>query len=262
MRELFELPDGLSHSDPTRRAQIQMKRPLPKRFYTVVSVARDDEGYSIQLDGRPVRTPAKNALTAPTAALADLMRAEWEAQAEHIDPATMPVTKLVNTAIDGVAADPQAVFDDILRFSSSDLLCYRADAPEELVARQSRHWDPLIEWAATELGARFILIEGIMPQDQPSEATSAFAAALRKYDTPIGLACLHTATTLTGSAILALAFAEGRLSADDAWTLAHLDEDWTDQHWGVDPEAQLRRARRQEEFEASAAAFKSLNTRA
>ncbi len=258
MRELFDLPGGLSHPDPTRRAQIQMKRPLPKRFYTDVAVVEGNEGFNIQLDGRPVRTPAKNPLTTPTAPLADLMRAEWEAQGEHIDPVTMPITKLINTAIDGVASDPQAVLDDVLRFSSSDLLCYRADAPEELVERQSQRWDPIIEWAASDLGARFILIEGIMPQDQPIEATSAFAVALRKYRTPIELACIHTMTTLTGSAILALAFAEERISAEEAWSLAHLDEDWTDEHWGADPEAQARRARRQEEFEAAAAAFASL----
>lgn len=258
MRELFDLPEGLSHPDPTRRAQIQMKRPLPKRFYTDVSVAQGDGGHAIHLDGRPVRTPAKNPLVVPTASLADLMRVEWDAQVEHIDPMTMPVTKLVNTAIDGVAIDPQAVFEDILRFSSSDLLCYRADGPDELVARQSERWDPLIDWAANDLGARFILIEGIMPQDQPREAIAAFAVTLRKYDTPIELACLHTVTTLTGSAILALAFAEDRLSVDDVWLLAHLDEDWTDEHWGVDPEAQLRRAKRQEELQASAAAFHSL----
>ncbi len=258
MRELFEIPEGLSHPDPTRRAQIQMKRPLPKRFYSTVTVVEDDGGYSIRLDGRPVRTPAKSPLSAPTQVLADLMRAEWEAQGEHIDPGTMPITKLVNTAIDGVASDPQAVFDDVVRFSSSDLLCYRADAPEELVARQSQRWNPIIDWAASDMGARFILIEGIMPQDQPREATVAFAETLRKYDTPIELACLHTMTTLTGSAILALAFAEGRVSAEEAWALAHLDEDWTDEHWGMDPEAQIRRERRQEEFQAAAAAFLSL----
>ncbi|HEV7437581.1 MAG TPA: ATP12 family chaperone protein [Pseudorhizobium sp.] len=258
MRELFDMPEGVSHPDPTRRAQIQMKRPLPKRFYQNVSVQETDGGYVIHLDGRPVRTPAKNPLQAPTAALADLMRAEWDAQRDEIDPATMPITKLVNTAIDGVATDPQSVFEDILRFSSSDLLCYRADAPEELVARQAERWDPLIDWAANRLGARFILIEGIMPQEQPREAISAFAVTLRKYETPIELACLHTLTTLTGSAIIALALAEREVSADEAWALAHLDEDWTDEHWGADPEAQLRRARREEEFRASAAALSSV----
>ncbi|HEX5934774.1 MAG TPA: ATP12 family chaperone protein [Pseudorhizobium sp.] len=258
MRDLLDSPEGMSHADPTRRAQIQMKRPLPKRFYKEVAVAEAEGDFAIHLDGRPVRTPAKNPLLAPTVALAELMRGEWDAQTDLIDPATMPVTKLVNTAIDGVAAEPQAVFEDILRFASSDLLCYRADAPEELVGRQTDRWDPVIEWAANDLGARFVLIEGIMPQDQPREATAAFAARLRNYGTPIELACLHTVTSLTGSAILALAFAEGRLGEDDAWSLAHIDEDWTDEHWGIDVEAALRRARRQEEYQASTAAFRSV----
>jgi Chaperone required for the assembly of the mitochondrial F1-ATPase len=258
MREIFEIPNGVSHPDPIRRAQIQMKRPLPKRFYSDVSISQEEEGFMILLDGRPVRTPAKNPLAAPTAALAELMRVEWASQREEIDPATMPVTKLVNTAMDGVATDPQAVFEDILRFASSDLLCYRAENPEELVVRQADRWDPIIDWAARDLGARFILIEGIMPQEQPREAIAAFAVTLRKYDTPIELAGLHTVTALTGSAILMLAFAEGRLAADDAWALAHLDEDWTEEHWGTDAEAQARRIQRHTEFAAATSAFLSL----
>ncbi len=119
----------------------------------------------------------------------------------------MPVTRLVNTAIDGIAADTQAVFEDILRFSTSDMLCYRAEQPVELVARQTNNWDPVLDWAANSLGARFILIEGIMPQEQPKEAIAALSAALRAFDTPLELAVLHTVTTLTGSALLAVAFA-------------------------------------------------------
>lgn len=261
MRELFEPLENLSHPDPSRRAQIQMQRPLPKRFYTTVTVCEEADGHAVHLDGRPVRTPAKNALTAPTAALAALMRDEWDAQAELIDPATMPVTRLVNTAIDGIAADPQAVFEDILRFSASDLLCYRAESPQELVERQAERWDPVMDWAAGDLGARFILIEGVMPQEQPRDAISAFSMALRKYDGPVELACLHVVTTLTGSAILALAFAEGRLSAEEAWALAHLDEDWTEEHWGADAEAAKRRALRHAELKAAAAAFLSLKPR-
>lgn len=258
MRELFEHPENLSHPDPTRRAQIQMQRPLPKRFYKDVTIAEGGEGHAIHLDGRPVKTPAKNALVVPAAALAELMRTEWHAQADVINPATMPITRLVNTAIDGVAADPQAVFEDILRFSAGDLLCYRAASPAELVARQAERWDPVVDWAASDLGARFVLIEGVMPQEQPREAIAAFAVTLRKYDTPIELACLHTVTTLTGSAILALAFAERRLSADEAWTLAHLDEDWTEEHWGADAEAAQRRSRRYEDLQAACSTFGSL----
>ncbi|WP_117191076.1 ATP12 family chaperone protein [Rhizobium terrae] len=259
MRDIFPDPsDVLSHQDPTRRAQIQMQKPLPKRFYTEVSVAEGEGGHAIQLDGKPVRTPARNGLVAPTARLAELIRDEWANQVDVIDPGTMPVTRLVNTAIDGIAPDTQPVFEDILRFSSSDMLCYRAEGPANLVARQNERWDPIIDWAASTLGARFILIEGIMPQEQPKEAIAAFAVTLRKYDTAIELAVLHTVTTLTGSAILALAFAEGRITGEEAWTLAHLDEDWTNEHWGTDAEAEHRRAKRHDEMQAATAVFLAL----
>lgn len=259
MREIFPDPsDMLSHEDPTRRAQIQMHKPLPKRFYTEVSVVEGEEGHAVHLDGRAVKTPAKNSLSVPTAKLAELLRDEWANQVDVIDPRTMPVTRLVNTAIDGIAADPQAVFEDILRFSSSDMLCYRADQPEGLVARQIERWDPVIDWAANVLGARFLLIEGIMPKEQPKEAIAAFAVTLRKYDTPIELASLHTVTSLTGSAILALAFAEGEVTLEEAWSLAHLDEDWEIEHWGTDAEAEHRRTRRLEEMQAAGAVFRSL----
>jgi len=259
MRDLLnDLSEGLSHPDPIRRAQIQMKKPLPKRFYKDVTVRESEDGHAIELDGKVVKTPARRPLAVPTEALAKLAAAEWARQTDVIDPAAMPVTRLVNTALDGVATDPQAVFEDILRFSSSDLLCYRADQPERLVERQSERWDPVIDWAAQKLGARFILAEGVMHQEQPREAISAFAVVLRKYDTPLELASLHTITTLTGSAILALAFAEGRLTAEEAWSLAHLDEDWTIEHWGSDEEAEARRAKRFEDFKAAADVFLAL----
>lgn len=261
MRDLLnDLSEGLSHPDPIRRAQIQMKRPLPKRFYADVTTSPQAEGYALELDGKTVRTPARKALVVPTQALASLIAAEWASQKDVIDPATMPATRLVNTAIDGIANDPQAVFEDILRFSSTDLLCYRADGPEGLVARQGERWDPVMDWAANSLGARFILIEGVIHQEQPREATAAFAVTLRKYDTPVDLACLHTITTLTGSAILAMAFAEGFLPFDEIWSLAHLDEDWTIEHWGSDEEAEERRALRFQEFQAAAEVFSALRS--
>lgn len=250
----------LSHEDPTRRAQIQMLKPLPKRFYKDVTVVAAESGHAIHLDGRAVKTPAKNQLVAPTAALAELLRGEWDAQAEVINPATMPITRLVNTAIDGIASDPQAVVEDMLRFSASDALCYRADEPEGLVERQRAQWDPVLDWAADDLGARFTLIEGIMPQEQPREAISAFGARLRNHDNPVALAALHTITSLTGSAILALAFAEGRLTIDETWALAHLDEDWTIEHWGTDEEAEARRANRYVDMTAAAQSFLALKS--
>ncbi|MFS8144375.1 ATP12 family chaperone protein [Rhizobium sp. BR 249] len=260
MRDLLnDLSEGLSHPDPIRRAQIQMKKPLPKRFYTEVAVAEHEDGFAITLDGKLVRTPARLALAVPTEALARLVAAEWDAQAEVIDPVTMPVTRLVNTAIDGIATNTQAIFEDILRFSSTDLICYRAEGPERLVERQAERWDPIIDWAANDLGARFILVEGVMHHEQPREATAAFAVTLARHQSPMALAALHTITTLTGSAILALAFAEGRVTMEEAWSLAHLDEDWTIEHWGSDEEAEERRAKRFVEFKAAADVFFSLS---
>jgi len=260
MRDIFggDFTPELSDPDPVRRAQIQMKKPLAKRFYTDVTVSEGDGAFAILLDGRSIKTPARNALCVPTAAMAELVASEWSGQAEFIDPGSMPITRLANTAIDGIAQDPEAVFQDILKFSTTDLLCYRADAPEGLVARQSASWDPLIEWAADDLGARFILIEGIIHQQQPPAAIEAFSDRLRKYHAPMQLACLHTMTSLMGSAILTLALAEGRVSLDEAWALAHLDEDWTIEHWGTDLEAEHRRAARLSDMQAAGRALAAL----
>ncbi|MEZ2127427.1 MULTISPECIES: ATP12 family chaperone protein [unclassified Sinorhizobium] len=261
MRDLLnDLSEGLSHADPIRRAQIQMKRPLPKRFYKNATVAESGDDFAIELDGRPVRTPARQLLVVPTKALAELVATEWQRQIDVVDPGTMPVTRLVNTALDGVATDRQAVFEDILRFSATDLVCYRAEGPANLVARQSDRWDPVIDWAAQDLGARFILAEGVIHQEQPREAVAAFAVSLRKYDTALELASLHTITTLTGSALLALAFAEGRFPLDEIWSLAHLDEDWTIEHWGRDEEAEQRRTKRFEDFQAAVDVFSALRS--
>ncbi|MDK1385197.1 ATP12 family chaperone protein [Sinorhizobium sp. 8-89] len=254
-----ELSGALSHEDPVRRAQIQMQKPLAKRFYKDVSIGPADDGaHAVLLDGRTVRTPKRHPLAVPTRKLAELLAAEWDAQSEAIDPTAMPITRIVNTAIDGVAVDHRAVFDDILRFAGSDLLCYRADGPEGLVARQNDLWNPVLDWAAQSLGARFILIEGVIHQEQPPEAISAYAEGLRAFATPLGLACLHTLTTLTGSALLALAFAMGRLTAEEAWTAAHVDEDWQIEHWGTDEEAFQRRENRWQEMKAAATALDAL----
>lgn len=261
MREILsDLSDAMSDPDPVRRAQIQMKRPLPKRFYKDVSIGQTSDGYSILLDGRAVRTPAKRLLAVDSAALADRLKEEWEAQGEEIDPAKMPVTRLVNTALDGVADNRQAVFDEIVRFAGTDMICYRADSPERLVEQQREGWDPVLDWAAATLGARFILAEGVLHQEQPQPAIAAFAAALAKFDSPLALACIHTVTTLTGSAILALAFAHGRLDAEAVWKLAHIDEDWQIEHWGTDEEAFRRRELRWHELEVAAGVFSAVTS--
>jgi chaperone required for assembly of F1-ATPase len=250
----------LSDPDPVRRAQIQMKTPLPKRFYKDVSVAAvaDGEGFAVHLDGKPVRTPARTILALPTEKAAQLVADEFAGQGENIDPVSMPVTRLVNTAIDGVAQDTQAVLEDILRFSSSDLLCYRADAPEKLVARQAEAWDPVIDWARATLGARFVLAEGVMHVEQPREAIGAIGIHLKMRDEPLRLAALHLMTSLTGSALLALAVDAGELDVEQAWTAAHVDEDWNIEHWGEDSEAVHRRKMRKRDMLAAAKLLEAL----
>src|SRR5690606_31240990 len=176
MRDILsdlEAGKQLSDENPIVRAQKQMQAQLPKRFYEKAEVAEADGGFAVHLDGRPVKTPARSLLLLPTEQAAEIIAEEFRAQQKVIDPGTMPATRLVNTAIDGIAQDPQAVFEDILRFAGTDMICYRTDSPKELVARQTERWDPLIDWM-DNLGARFSLAEGVMHVEQPREAITAF----------------------------------------------------------------------------------------
>ena len=248
----------LSDPDPVRRAQIQMKTPLPKRFYKTASVVPIEGGFAVHLDGKPVRTPGKALLALPTEAAAVLVAGEFAEQGETINPVTMPVMRLVNTAIDGVASDPQAVLEDILRFASSDLLCYRADAPQGLVERQNEQWDPVVDWARTALGARFNLAEGIIHVEQPRETIAVLGSHLNQRAEPLRLAAIHLMTSLTGSALLALAVDFGELDADSAWAAGHVDEDWQIEQWGQDAEAVARRAARKRDMMAAVTLLEAL----
>ena len=261
MREILsDLEAGrqLSGPDPVRRAQVQLKAPLPKRFYRDAGLAAAGEGFAVHLDGKPARTPGKLPLALPSEAAAALVAAEFAAQEDVVDPVAMPVLRLVNTALDGVAADPQAVLEDILRFAASDLLCYRADGPQGLVDRQNRHWDPVLDWVRVALGARFNLAEGVVHVAQPRESIAVLGAHLARRREPLVLAALHLMTSLTGSALLALAVEQGGLGAEDAWTAAHVDEDWQIEHWGQDAEAVARRAQRKRDFMAAVRLLEAL----
>jgi chaperone required for assembly of F1-ATPase len=197
-----------------------------------------------------MRTPAKKALLLPTRKLADAVAAEWEAQTSRIDPATMPLTRLANSAIDGVMGREAEVRADIVKYAGSDLLCYRAQRPPELVRRQAEAWDPVLAWAREVLGASFHITHGIMPTIQPAPAAASVARAIEAHGA-FDLAPLHVMTTLMGSALLALAHARGHLTADQAWAAAHIDEDWQISQWGEDAEAQGRRERRWLEMRAA-----------
>lgn len=231
---------------------IDPRPELPKRFYTDVSVAEGEGRFAIHLDGRPVKTPARRPLAIPARAVADAVAAEWDAQRERIDPSTMPMTRLVNTILDAIADDPGPVRDDVARYAQTDLLFYRASTPAPLVERQNAQWDPILEWAHQALGARFVLAEGVMHVAQPEPSLRAVANRLGEIDDPFAIAALHQVTTLTGSALLALALSAGHLRSEEAWTLAHLDEDWNIEQWGADAEAEARRELRWQEMQAAA----------
>jgi chaperone required for assembly of F1-ATPase len=198
----------------------------------------------------------------PNAAAARLVADEYAAQEEHIDPLTMPVTRLANTAFDGVSSAADAVLEDILKFSTSDLLCYRADSPEALVERQADAWDPVLDWARSELGARFMLAEGVMHVEQPRETIGAVAIHLHKRAEPFRLAAIHLVTSLTGSALLALAVEAKAIDAEAAWEAAHVDEDWNIEHWGADAEASARRTSRRRDMMAAVALLEALDAEA
>jgi chaperone required for assembly of F1-ATPase len=259
MRDLFDEVAGKSPLDPNEAVRRTSRAQLPKRFYTEAGVAEENGGFAVRLDGRSVKTPSRNALAAPDRALAEAIAAEWQAQGETIDPSTMPLTRLANSVIDGVSGRVEAVTDDIAKYFGSDLLFYRAEHPEELIAREGAHWDPVLFWAKDALGAHFILAQGIVHVGQPETAVAAARAALP--GDPWLLGALHVVTTITGSALLALALAHGRLEADQVWAAAHVDEDWNIEQWGLDEEAAARRAAKQAEFAAAAQVIAALGSR-
>lgn len=251
MRDILGERDSAIPDQPTRVSEPSRESQLPKRFYEKAAVTEGDGGYTIILDGRSVRTPGRNLLAVGDRALAGEIAAEWQAQGERIDPMTMPLTRLLNTALDGVANEMQAVKEDIVRFAGTDMLCYRAGEPTGLVARQNELWDPVIDWAASALGMRLVLAEGVMHVDQPPESLAAFSTHVGLVDDPLSLAALHVVTALTGSAVMAMAVLKGELDAERAWQIAHVDEDWNISQWGEDAEAAARRAARFTDMQAA-----------
>ncbi|HSG94515.1 MAG TPA: ATP12 family protein [Afifellaceae bacterium] len=246
-------------NDPIAAARRLARRELPKRFYKTVEIIEEDRRFNLRLDGRPALTPGRNRLTVTDRNLADALCMEWQAQDEHIDPAAMPVTRLVNTALDGVPGNEEAICGDIVAYAGSDLLCYRAGEPQGLVDRQRALWDPVLAWAEQLLEVRFRLAEGVVHVTQPREVRIAMKLKLAVYSDPFRLAGLSLATNLTGSALLALAAAEGFLTPDEAWRAAHVDEDWNIAQWGEDEQAAARRADRYSDFIAAMIALGRAN---
>jgi chaperone required for assembly of F1-ATPase len=255
MRDIFEEIFVQAPIDPVEAVRRSSCSQLRRRFYKNAHVDDMHEGtreggFAIRLDGRAVRTPARRVLEAPTRALADALAAEWNAQEELIDPLNMPLTRLANSIIDGVVDAPAAVAAEIEKYAGSDLVVYRAPGPQGLIARQALAWDPILSWARETLGARFVLAEGIGFVAQPAAAVAAARAAIPRD--PWRLGALNAITTLTGSALIALAVAAGRLSAEEAWAAAHADEDWNMDFWGRDELALERRAFHFAEMKAAA----------
>ena len=251
MRDLFEGIFENEPLDPMEVARRAMRPQLQRRFYARAGVDGSERAFRVVLDGRPVRTPARRLLAAPSLALAHALAAEWDAQRDVIDPARMPLTRLANTILDGVVEASARVAAEVERYLACDLVLYRAPGPSGLVARQAEAWDPVLAWARAALGARFVPAEGLVFVAQPADALAAASAAIPRAPWPLG--ALHSVTTLTGSALIALALMRNALSLDAAWSAAHVDEDWNLELWGRDALALERRAARFAEMHAAVA---------
>jgi chaperone required for assembly of F1-ATPase len=245
--------------DPMVSARQGARASLRKRFYERASIKDAGEGgFAVLLDDKPVKTPQRHALAAPTRTLAETIAQEWAVQETVIDPARMPATRLANVIIDGVSEQAAAVTDEVVKYLGSDLLCYRADSPPGLVARQAQHWDPVIAWVRDTLDARFVLVEGIVHAQQPADTIARTSATIPQD--PWRLGAVASLTAITGSALLALALNAGAIDAEAAWTAAHVDEDWQTEAWGRDDEALARRAFRRTDFDAAVAVLKIIES--
>ena len=208
----------------------------PRRFWTAAAVVPADGGFAVHLDGKPVRTPLKASLILPTEALAREVAVEWQAVEGKVDPSRMPFTRMANSAIDKVAPQFDDVAGMLAEYGGSDLVCYRAERPAALAARQAEGWDPLLAWAATELDAPLIATAGVIHRAQSPASLAALGRAVRAL-TPFQLAAFHDLVALSGSLVLALAVTRGRLPAETAWDLSRIDESWQIEEWGEDEEA-------------------------
>jgi len=218
-----------------------------KRFWSEVAIERG----AILLDGRPVKTPARAPLLLPTAALADAIATEWRNVVERVDPRTMPMTGLANAAIDHVAPDPSAFAATMSAYSETDLLCYRAEAPTDLVERQAQAWDPLLDWARRRYDVAFSVTSGIVHVAQPPATVTRLTTAVAAHDA-FALVALSQLVTIAGSLVIALALAEDVLTPAEGFAAAHLDELWQADHWGEEWSSAEARAARLADFEAAA----------
>jgi chaperone required for assembly of F1-ATPase len=227
-----------------------------KRFWKAATATQVPGGFSVQLDGKPVKTPAKAAFLLPTLAMAQASAAEWEAQSGIVRPEAMPMTRYANSAIDKVGPQFAAVVDIVAAYGGSDLLCYRAERPADLIARQAQGWDPLLRWSAEALGAPLEVTAGVMHVGQPAASLGMLHAATAAH-TPFQLAALHDLVAITGSLVLGLAVARDRLMADAAFDLSRIDEHWQAEQWGQDEDAAMSQAAKRADLNLAARFFRA-----
>jgi chaperone required for assembly of F1-ATPase len=222
-----------------------------KRFWKEVAVEQEDGGWTIELDGRLVKTPARASLLVPTEALADAIAEEWRSVGETIDPRAMPLTGLANAAVDRVAPARQAFADGLAQYAEADLACYRADGPRELVERQEQSWDALLAWARRRFDVDFASTSGLMHIAQPQATVERLAHAVAALD-PFRLAGLSPLVTIGGSLVAALAVLEKAWTPEQAWEAVSIDERWQLEQWGADAEAEQALEARRRDFFAAA----------
>lgn len=225
----------------------------PKRFWKQAEVAETEGGFTVLLDSRALKTPAKTPFWVPTRALAKEVSAEWQAQSDKVKPESMPFTRTANSALDKVTPQFEAVADMLAAYGGSDLLCYRATAPKELVARQAQLWDPLIGWAKATFGTDLIVTQGVMPVEQPPASSRLFQAEVRALS-PFQLAAFHDLVAISGSLVLGFAIARGHLGAGEGFDVSRVDETWQVELWGEDEDAAESEAIKRESL-AHAARF-------
>jgi chaperone required for assembly of F1-ATPase len=254
-----QLEDAHKHRDDGYgRAQHHVKTDLPKRFYKDVGVAPVDGGFTVTLDGRPTKTPGhKVPVVVPAAGIATAMAEEWAAQGERVDPRNMPTVRLINSALESGEAMIPAFRDEIIKFAGNDLMLYRADAPQELVAEQEAVWDAALVSLARHFGVSFQPTIGIIHQPQPETTLARLADSLQDEGL-LALTALVSITGLTGSGLLAIGLWHRLFTPDHVWVAAHVDEDYQIRQWGEDEEAGIRRAWRRKEFDAAVNVLASL----
>ncbi|MBR9650822.1 ATP12 family chaperone protein [Thalassovita aquimarina] len=219
-----------------------------KRFWSEATPAEAETGgWLVELDGRPVRTPAKTLMVLPTQGLAREVAAEWNAQDGEIDPSKMPFTRTSNSALDKVAVQHREVADMLAEYGGTDLLCYRATSPQELITRQKEAWDPVLDWAAKSIGARLQVGAGVMHVAQSDTALTVMRDIVRNMD-DFRLAAFHDLVGISGSLILAFAAARDYCDIDRIWQLSRIDEDWQAEQWGIDEEAEEQAEFKRGEF--------------